>query len=177
MDEYAYNKIFVGGLHYDTRDGKYATYVRALSLFFNKDCDSNNCVTSAAYIAYQLYHMPNSLVFLKSDITTHHIAAHNIKLYHIIPYSITFHHTASYNLNNIKLLLNCIIFVAEFRAYFERFGRVMSAEVMFNRETHKSRGFGFIVFELEKGAEHVCAEREHIIDGKVVSYSFFMCLE
>jgi hypothetical protein len=22
MDEYAYNKVFVGGLHYDTRDGK-----------------------------------------------------------------------------------------------------------------------------------------------------------
>ena len=22
MDEYAYNKIFVGGLHYDTRDGE-----------------------------------------------------------------------------------------------------------------------------------------------------------
>lgn len=45
----------------------------------------------------------------------------------------------------------------------------MSAEVMFNRETHKSRGFGFIVFELERGAEQVCAEREHTIDGKVVS--------
>jgi RNA recognition motif. (a.k.a. RRM, RBD, or RNP domain) len=44
----------------------------------------------------------------------------------------------------------------------------MSAEVMFNRETHKSRGFGFIVFELERGAEQVCAEREHVIDGKVV---------
>ena len=39
---------------------------------------------------------------------------------------------------------------------------------MFNRETHKSRGFGFIVFELEKGAELVCAEKEHSIDGKVV---------
>ena len=46
---------------------------------------------------------------------------------------------------------------------------MISAEVMFNRETHKSRGFGFIVFELEKGAEQVCAEREHLIDGKVVS--------
>lgn len=66
-------------------------------------------------------------------------------------------------------LLYATYLIAEFRAYFERFGRVMSAEVMFNRETHKSRGFGFIVFELEKGAEHVCAEREHIIDGKVVS--------
>jgi hypothetical protein len=62
-----------------------------------------------------------------------------------------------------------VIFVAEFRSYFEQFGRVMSAEVMFNRETHKSRGFGFIVFELESGAEEVCADKEHIIDGKVVS--------
>lgn len=60
-------------------------------------------------------------------------------------------------------------FSAEFRHYFERYGKVVSAEVMFNRETHKSRGFGFIVFELEQGAVKVCAEKEHIIDGKVVS--------
>jgi len=26
VDEYAYNKIFVGGLHYDTRDGKQAMH-------------------------------------------------------------------------------------------------------------------------------------------------------
>mmetsp|Transcript_8945 Transcript_8945/g.12230 ORF Transcript_8945/g.12230 Transcript_8945/m.12230 type:complete len:937 (+) Transcript_8945:199-3009(+) len=77
MEEYAYNKVFVGGLHYDTRD-------------------------------------------------------------------------------------------AEFRAYFEKYGKVVSAEVMFNRETHKSRGFGFIVFELEQGAVKVCTEKEHIIDGKLV---------
>ena len=64
MDEYAYNKIFVGGLHYDTRD-------------------------------------------------------------------------------------------AEFKQYFEKFGKVISAEVMFNRETHKSRGFGFIVFEQENGAGYL----------------------
>jgi hypothetical protein len=47
---------------------------------------------------------------------------------------------------------------------------VITAEVMFNRETHKSRGFGFIVFELEEGAERVCAQKEHTIDGKVVSH-------
>lgn len=45
---------------------------------------------------------------------------------------------------------------------------MISAEVMFNRETHKSRGFGFIVFEVEEGAERVCAEKEHIINGKIV---------
>ena len=91
------NKVFVGGLHYDTRDGT-----------------------------------PNNI------------------------------HHATWDLITIQ--------TAEFRAYFERFGRVISAEVMFNRETHKSRGFGFIVFENEKGAERVCAEAEIVIDGKVVSF-------
>ena len=70
--------------------------------------------------------------------------------------------------------MHILLHIAEFRSYFERFGRVMSAEVMFNRETHKSRGFGFIVFELEKGAESTCAEKEHVIDGKVVSFSYVL---
>lgn len=104
-DEYAYNKIFVGGLHYDTRDRKFSAF------FF--------------------------LLFL--------------------PYF-------------IRLL-------AEFRSYFEKYGKVVSSEVMFNRETHKSRGFGFVIFELEEHAERVCADKEHIIDGKVVSsISVFLLL-
>lgn len=57
---------------------------------------------------------------------------------------------------------------AEFRSYFEKYGKVISAEVMFNRETHKSRGFGFIVFEMEDSIDRVCAEEEHTIDKKVV---------
>jgi RNA-binding protein Musashi len=61
------------------------------------------------------------------------------------------------------------ISAAEFRSYFERYGRVVSSEVMFNRETHKSRGFGFVVFEQEYSAVKVCATDEHCIDGKVVS--------
>lgn len=102
MDAYAYNKIFVGGLHYDTRDCK---------LFVD-------CVLFAIYCV--------------------------------------------------------IMYTAEFRNYFEKYGKVVTAEVMFNRETHKSRGFGFIIYELEKSAETVCLDKEHVIDGKVVSYNFMM---
>ena len=62
-------------------------------------------------------------------------------------------------------------FVAEFKSYFQRYGKIVQSEVMFNRETHKSRGFGFVVFELEKSAEAVCAPSvgDHHIDGKLVS--------
>ena len=66
--------------------------------------------------------------------------------------------------------------IAEFKHYFEKYGKVISAEVMFNRETHKSRGFGFIVFETEDSAIKVCDEKEHVIDGKVVSPIFSIIL-
>ncbi|GLD96276.1 hypothetical protein PINS_up004959 [Pythium insidiosum] len=57
---------------------------------------------------------------------------------------------------------------AEFRRYFQQFGKVVSAEVMFNRETNKSRGFGFVVFENESTVELVLQENNHIIDSKAV---------
>ena len=36
---------------------------------------------------------------------------------------------------------------AAFRQYFETFGAVTDAVVMLDRETNRSRGFGFITFE------------------------------
>ena len=44
---------------------------------------------------------------------------------------------------------------------------------MFNRETHKSRGFGFIVYESERSVDDVCAVKEHFIDGKLVGFFVF----
>ena len=62
----------------------------------------------------------------------------------------------------------------EFKAYFEKFGKIITSEVMFNRETHKSRGFGFVVYEVERSAEAACAIAEHIIDGRVVSIYIYI---
>jgi hypothetical protein len=49
-----------------------------------------------------------------------------------------------------------------------QYGKVVSAEVMFNRETNKSRGFGFVIFESEASVELVLQEKSHVIDGKSV---------
>ena len=78
--------------------------------------------------------------------------------------------TASVILNPSSHLIIHISYctLEEFRAYFEQFGKVLSAEVLFNRETHKSRGFGFIVFESEHSADMVCLHNDHVIDDKLV---------
>ncbi|CEG50517.1 heterogeneous nuclear ribonucleoprotein [Plasmopara halstedii] len=57
---------------------------------------------------------------------------------------------------------------ADFKKYFTQYGKVVSAEVMFNRETNKSRGFGFVIFESEASVEMVLQEANHVIDGKSV---------
>jgi hypothetical protein len=39
---------------------------------------------------------------------------------------------------------------------------------MYNRETCKSRGFGFVIFEDETSVDRVLTSRLHVIDEKTV---------
>jgi len=57
------------------------------------------------------------------------------------------------------------------RAYFEQFGEIESAQVIFNRDTKKSRGFGFVIFKEPYSVEAVLrkqAQAPPVIDGKQV---------
>jgi hypothetical protein len=43
----------------------------------------------------------------------------------------------------------------EFRIFFEQFGQVIDSLVMFDRDTHRSRGFGFVTFEDPEISRHL----------------------
>lgn len=43
----------------------------------------------------------------------------------------------------------------EFRTYFEQFGELIDSVVMFDFETHRSRGFGFVTFKDPEVAKHM----------------------
>ncbi|KAL7681300.1 putative RNA recognition motif domain, nucleotide-binding alpha-beta plait domain superfamily [Plasmopara halstedii] len=55
----------------------------------------------------------------------------------------------------------------DFRHYFEEFGRITDAVVMIDRDTQRSRGFGFITFEDESSVAEVIS-KNHEIHGKSV---------
>ena len=56
------------------------------------------------------------------------------------------------------------------KQYFEQFGRVVDANVVFHHETMKSRGFAFVVFESESTVETVLDRHEdHYIHGTWVN--------
>lgn len=54
------------------------------------------------------------------------------------------------------------------KKYFRSFGKVESVQVMYNRETNKSRGFGFVTFDSEVAVNKVLQNRMHNIDNKSV---------
>lgn len=51
---------------------------------------------------------------------------------------------------------------ADFKRYFSQFGTVVDSCVMFDRQTQRSRGFGFVTFLAEGEAHDVLARRHHI---------------
>jgi hypothetical protein len=46
----------------------------------------------------------------------------------------------------------------DFRSFFEQFGEVIDSVVMYDRDTHRSRGFGFVTFENLATADNVLAQ-------------------
>ncbi|CDW52834.1 RRM 1 domain containing protein [Trichuris trichiura] len=52
------------------------------------------------------------------------------------------------------------------REYFEQFGDIEEAVVITDRQTGKSRGYGFVTMKERTSAERACKDPNPIIDGR-----------
>lgn len=48
---------------------------------------------------------------------------------------------------HLPFLVTVTVTAAEFQEFFAQFGEITDSVVMFDRETHRSRGFGFVTYE------------------------------
>ncbi|XP_076938059.1 uncharacterized protein LOC143606035 isoform X1 [Bidens hawaiensis] len=56
----------------------------------------------------------------------------------------------------------------DFKRYFEQFGTVTDAVVMYDHNTQRPRGFGFITFDSEDAVDNVLLKTFHELNGKMV---------
>jgi len=57
--------------------------------------------------------------------------------------------------------------ITQFREYFQRFGNILDAQIITERTSGASRGFGFITFDSDEAAHNV-QKISHIIQGKKI---------
>ena len=57
------------------------------------------------------------------------------------------------------------------KGYFQQFGKVIEANIVYNHETMRSRGFGFVIFQDEKTVDEVLKRYDdHYLYGKWVFF-------
>ncbi|KAG5250986.1 hypothetical protein OIU77_025468 [Salix suchowensis] len=54
----------------------------------------------------------------------------------------------------------------ELRRYFEQFGEIFEAVIITDKNTGKSKGYGFVTFRDPESARRACAEPNPVIDGR-----------
>ena len=64
-----------------------------------------------------------------------------------------------------KLMLHSLMRVSRVQDYFGAFGQLDEAMIMRDRDTGKSRGFGFVTYTHREDALRV-ARQEHHVDGR-----------
>ncbi|XP_078442313.1 heterogeneous nuclear ribonucleoprotein 1-like isoform X2 [Wolffia australiana] len=57
---------------------------------------------------------------------------------------------------------------SDFRAYFEQFGTITDVVVMYDHNTQRPRGFGFITYDSEDAVDNVLVKTFHELNGKMV---------
>lgn len=57
---------------------------------------------------------------------------------------------------------------SDFKKYFDQFGTIVDVVVMYDHNTQRPRGFGFITYESEESVEKVLYKTFHELNGKMV---------
>ena len=58
---------------------------------------------------------------------------------------------------------------SELRNYFKEFGRVISANVVFDKNTGCSKGYGFVVFNNKSVLQHLESKPKLVLEGQTIN--------
>ncbi|KAI9140827.1 hypothetical protein BKA69DRAFT_1077937 [Paraphysoderma sedebokerense] len=156
-------KMFIGGLHLATTDESLRTYFEKYGQV--KDCVvMRDVVTGKSRgFGFITFDDQSSVDGVLAD-PEHIVDGKQVDPKRAVPRSDTDPKTNKLFVGGVASEVT----VEEFKEFFSQFGTVTDASLMMDRETGRSRGFGFVTFETPEMAEKVLEEEQLIIKDKQV---------
>jgi len=162
FQEDALRKIFVGGLSWMTTEDGLRHYIESLHLVVEKVtimCDK----TTGRSRGFGFVSLGSPVDVDKAVTSNLFLDGRKVEAKRAIPKRDMDNHAKKIFVGGIPISLS----TQEFRKYFEKFGPVLETQVMTDRESGRSRGFGFVTYENEDVVEKVL-KIIHTIHGKPV---------
>jgi len=154
-------KLFVGGLSWATTEDGLRQYFENLGLHVDTVTIMRDKRGRSRGFGFLTLASPKEI---EMAISFHlHIDGRKVEAKRAIPQSDMSNHAKKIFVGGLPVSLTNI----DFRKYFESFGKVLESQIMTDRDSGRSRGFGFITFEEEKTAAEVL-QLIHTISGKPV---------
>jgi RNA recognition motif-containing protein len=154
-------KLFVGGLSWITTEDGLRQYFEGLGLHVDTVTIMRDKRGRSRGFGFLTLASPKEI---EMAISFHlHIDGRKVEAKRAIPQSDMSNHAKKIFVGGLPVSLTNY----DFRKYFESFGKVLESQIMTDRDSGRSRGFGFITFEEEKTASEVLLST-HTISGKPV---------
>jgi len=160
--EDASRKLFVGGLSWITTEDGLRHYFESLDLGVERVIIMRDKMSGRSR-GFGFVTLATSEDVDKAVRANLHLDGRKVEAKRAIPKRDMDNHAKKIFVGGIPISLSN----TEFRKYFEVFGKVLETQVMTDRESGRSRGFGFVTYEDERMAERVL-KTVHTIHGKPV---------
>jgi len=157
----AQRKLFIGGLSWQTTEESLKEYLGGLGFQIEKSIIMKDKITgrSRGFGFITLVNVED----VDKVVTAKLYLDRKIEAKRAIPKQDMDNSARKFFVGGIPVNLS----VNEFRKYFEKFGTVIDAQIITERNSGHSRGFGFVTFESDDVA-HQVLNVQHIIQGKKV---------
>jgi len=159
-----YRKVFIGGLSWETNQD-------SLKSYFSKYGEVTDCLIMkdkatgrSRGFGFVIYATREAADKCVSD-DRHNVDGRSIEAKHSVPRDEMTRGPKTKKIFVGGLAINTS--EADFRRHFEQYGPITDAQIMIDRETGRSRGFGFITYDSEATVEKVITLK-HDISGKLV---------
>ncbi|XP_011004496.1 PREDICTED: heterogeneous nuclear ribonucleoprotein 1-like [Populus euphratica] len=170
-------KLFIGGISWDTNEDRLKEYFRAFGEVLETVIMKDRATGRARGFGFVVFADP--AVAERVVMEKHLIDGRNVEAKKAVPREDQ--NTLNKNSSSVngspgpartkKIFVGGLastVTESDFRKYFDQFGMITDVVVMYDHNTQRPRGFGFITYDSEEAVDRVLHKTFHELNGKMV---------